>query len=138
MTKKRTPQQEKEFVRKKAVKLAKEISKKRDKYKCRYCGIGKPRRMVHSHHIFHEGLFKAMSADPDNLITLCASHHQGGQWMRSNDKFNFHNSPRESTEWLMETYPQLYKKLKKRSLKIRPLSIIYWERKIEKLKLENT
>jgi hypothetical protein len=90
--------------------------------------------MVHSHHAWHEGMFKAMSADPDNLITLCASHHQGGMYMRSNDGFNFHNSPRESTEWFMEHYPERYAELKKRSLILEPLDMAYWEKKLAWLK----
>ena len=133
-TKKLTDQQKTEKLRKKAVAIAKEISKKRDNYKCQYCGIGKPQRQVHSHHIFHEGMFKSMSADPDNLITLCATHHQGGVWMRSASGFNFHNSPRESTEWFMEHYPERYAELKQRSLQYQKLDIIYWNKKLEELK----
>lgn len=132
--KEKTEQQIIELLRKRCVALAKEISKKRDKYKCKYCGVGKPQRMVHSHHIFHEGLFKSMSADVDNLLTLCASHHQGGMWMRSNDGFNFHNSPRESTEWFMEKYPERYKTLKERSLIIVKLDINFWNNKLVELK----
>ncbi len=131
--KKKTEQQIIEETRKKAVVVAKEISKIRDKYRCQYCGIGKPQRMVHSHHICHEGLHKGMSADTDNLITLCASHHQGGMWMRSNDGFNFHNSPRESTEWLIENYPERYKELKKRSQKAIKMD---WGKKLLFLKIE--
>jgi hypothetical protein len=135
--KKLTPQQEKEKLRKKCVALAKKISKERDGYKCCYCGVGKPQRQVHSHHIFHEGMFRSMSADPDNLITLCATHHQGGVWMKSHSGFNFHNSPRESTEWLMETYPERYAELKARSQKPIKADIIYWQKKHQELlKLE--
>ena len=115
MKKKKTPQQEVEFLRKKCVKIAKEISKKRDGYRCCYCGVGTPQRRMNSHHIFHEGLYKSMSADIDNLITLCVTHHQGGPWMRSHSGFNFHNSPRESTEWVMNTYPERYDELKEKN-----------------------
>lgn len=134
--KKLTRQQQTEKVRKECVKIAKEISKIKDKHTCQYCGIGKPQRQVHSHHIFHEGMFKAMSADPDNLLTLCATHHQGGVWMRSNSGFNFHNSPRESTEWFMEHYPERYKLLKERSLIFVDLSLEFWKNKKELLKEE--
>lgn len=129
-----TEQKIKERMRKRCVQLAKDISKIRDNYKCCYCGIGKPQRMVHSHHIFHEGMFKSMSADIDNLITLCASHHQGGMYMRSNDGFNFHNSPRESTEWVMNKYPERYKILKDRSLILIQLTLQHWENKLAELK----
>lgn len=131
--KKLTEQQITEKLRKKCVAKAKEISKQRDNYKCQYCKIGKPQRQVHSHHIFHEGMFKSMSADIDNLITLCASHHQGGVWMKSNSGFNFHNSPRESTEWFIDNYPERYKILKERSLKICKLDKIFWENKLKEL-----
>jgi 5-methylcytosine-specific restriction endonuclease McrA len=130
----KTEQQLVEAIRKKAVQLAKDISKNKDRYKCCYCGVGKPQRMVHSHHFFHEGLYKAMSADPDNLITLCASHHQGGMYMRSNDGFNFHNSPRESTEWFIEHYPERYKILLARSKQYQKLDRQFWENKIKELK----
>jgi len=136
MKKKLTDQQKTEKLRKKCVALAKEISKKRDGYKCCYCGVGKPQRQVHSHHIFHEGMYKSMSADQDNLITLCATHHQGGVWMKSSTGFNFHNSPRESTEWVMEHYPERYAELKKRSLEYVKLDYIYWTKKLEELKYE--
>jgi hypothetical protein len=136
LKKKKTPQQQTEAMRKRCVAIAKKISKHNEGNKCQYCGVPRSQRMMHSHHLFHEGLYKAMSADPDNLITLCASHHQGGMWMRSNDGFNFHNSPRESTEWLIETYPERYKELKKRSMIIVSLSLAHWEKKLEELKKE--
>jgi hypothetical protein len=112
------------------VAKAKKISKIRDGYKCQYCGIGTPQRQVHSHHIFHEGIYKSMSADPDNLLTLCVLHHQGGFGFRlSGDSFNFHNSPRESTEWFMENYPERYNTLKERSKLLVSLTIEYWQNK---------
>jgi hypothetical protein len=129
-----TEQQLCEKLRKKCVQIAKDISKKRDDYKCQYCGIGKPQRQVHSHHIFHEGMFKSMSADPENLLTLCATHHQGGVWMKSSSGFNFHNSPRESTEWFMEKYPERYKRLKEKSLQYAKLDMQYWITKLNELK----
>ena len=54
--------------------------------------------------------------------------------MRSNDGFNFHNSPRESTEWFMEHYPDKYKELKERSMKFVDLTYQYWETKLVDLK----
>lgn len=132
--KKLTEQQKKERLRKRCVALAKVIAKIKDDYKCIYCGIGKPQRKVDSHHFFHEGLFKSMSADVDNLLTLCTSHHQGGFYMKSNDKFNFHNSPRESTEWFQEHYPERHKELKERSMKFVDLTYQYWETKLIELK----
>lgn len=131
----KTPQQQTEKLRKKCVALAKQIAKERDGYKCQYCGVGKPQRQVHSHHIFHEGLYKSMSADPDNLITICAAHHMAGKWIKATG-FNIHGSPRESTEWLMGKYPERYAKLKKRSQKITKLDERFWQRKLEALQHE--
>jgi len=132
--KKITEQQITEKLRKQCVSIAKRISKIKDNYKCIYCGIGKPQRLIHSHHFFHEGLYKSMSADVDNLVSLCASHHQGGLYMKSHDKFNFHNSPREGTEWFMENYPKRYKELKERSMLFQDLTYKYWEDKLVELK----
>jgi len=132
--KKLTDQQLTEKMRKKCVALAKIISKTQEDYKCQYCGVGKPQRQIHAHHIFHEGMYKSMSADVDNLISLCATHHQGGTWMRSSTGFNFHNSPRESTEWLMENRTEQYNILKERSKKFVKLHIIFWENKFKELK----
>jgi len=129
--KKKTSQQTTTALRKRCVKMAKDISKHLDGYRCCYCGVGRPQRQVHSHHIFHEGTYISMSADPDNLITLCAHHHQGGMWGKSNDGFNFHNCPRESTEWLMEKFPERYAALKKRSQLNQHIN---WENKLGELK----
>ena len=133
MKKKLSQQQMTEKLRKRAVVIAKEIAKKRDGYKCQYCGIGKPQRQVHSHHIFHEGMCKSMSADPDNLITICAIHHMAGKWVNSRG-WNIHGSPRESTEWIQALIPERYAELKQRSLQYQKLDIIYWNKKLEELR----
>lgn len=123
---------ETEKLRKKCVKLAKEISKKKQGNKCQYCGNSQ--RQIHSHHIFSEGLYRSMSADVDNLISLCAIHHTGGQWGKSPDNFSFHTAPRESTEWYIKNFPENYQKLLKRSRKLVNLDFKYWENKFKKLK----
>ena len=133
----KTESQKKEALRKMCVKIAKEISKLRDKRICKYCGEefrkdGK-RKQVHSHHIFHEGSHKGMSADVDNLITLCSSHHQS--FSGNKYAFSFHGCPTESTEWLQENWKE-YPSLKIRSLKLEPLSIKHWERKKAELDIE--
>jgi hypothetical protein len=80
-----------------------------------------------------------MSADIDNLITLCVSHHQGvfnssiGRFMGSHDNFNFHNSPVESTLWFSEKYPKRYTELKERSKQYQKLDRIFWENKLIEL-----
>lgn len=137
----KTDQQLKEFWRKKCVDVAKKIAKERDGHRCCYCGVGKPQRQVHSHHFFHEGLNKSMSADVDNLVTLCVNHHQGGFMMASgrlmgSHGFNFHNSPTESTLWFIEKFPERYKTLKERSQKTIVCTLQMWKNKYEELKKE--
>lgn len=142
MKNKKTPQQEKERWRKKCVELAKKISKKKDGNVCVYCGIGRDRSKLHSHHFFHEGLHVSMSADVDNLVTLCPRHHQGGFIMASGRRmgnhsgFNFHNTPRESTAWFIEKYPKRYKELLKRSRSTTVCTLEFWQKKYEELKKE--
>jgi len=134
MTKKRTDQQKKELKRKACVKLAKHQAQERDGYRCRYCGIGRPQRMTHSHHIFSEGLNKAMSADVDNLITLCWLHHLGGLKFVSTKVFSFHGHPADATEWAKKELGAKYEELRKRSLDKKALTIQFWEEKMKSLK----
>lgn len=128
--KKLTPQQEKEKLRKRCVALAKKISKERDNYKCCYCGRGKPQVAIHSHHIYNEGCHRAMSADIDNLITVCFTHHNSS-WI--NHQPSFHKNPMEMADWFRETYPERYKALKARSQKPIKADIIYWQKKYQDL-----
>ena len=125
----KTEQQIVERMRKRCVQLAKDISKERDGWRCCYCKVGKPQRRMHSHHFFHEGLYKSMSADIDNLITLCAMHHQGGFGWKSHDTFNFHNTPAESTQWFIDNYPERYAALKERTKTTQQLNMLYWNNK---------
>lgn len=128
-----TELQKVEKLRKKCVDIAKKINKEQSNYKCQYCGKGKPERMVHSHHIFSEGLNKAMSADVDNLITLCWVHHLGGLKFVSTKIFSFHGSPADATAWFIEKYPELYEKLRERSNTYQKLDRIFWENKLIEL-----
>lgn len=130
----KTDRQKTEAMRKKCVAIAKILSKIRDGYKCRYCGVGKPQgKQVHSHHIFHEGSHKSMSAEIKNLITLCASHHQS--FAGNKYAFSFHGCPTESTEWLQENW-EYYKEIKILSQKSIHCDIIFWTKKLANLKEE--
>ena len=133
MRKKLSEQQITEKLRKRCVKLAKELAKQRDNHTCCYCGVGKPQRVVHSHHIFSEGLNKSMSSDIDNLITLCWIHHLGGLKFVSTRNFSFHGSPSDATEWVKSNYPSRYRELHQRSLKPTPCDMIYWQKRLEQL-----
>jgi hypothetical protein len=129
--KKPTPQQETEKLRKKCVAIAKRISKERDGNKCCYCHRGKPQVAIHSHHIYNEGCHRGMSADIDNLITVCFTHHNSS-W--NNHQPSFHKNPMEMADWFRETYPDRYKSLKIRSQKPIKCDIIFWQKKLNELK----
>jgi hypothetical protein len=132
--KSKSNQQKKEAIRKRCVAEAKKQCQERDGYRCRYCGIGRPQRMTHSHHIFSEGLNKAMSADVDNLITLCWLHHLGGLKFVNTRVFSFHGHPADATEWIKKELGEKYEELKQRSLVKKALTIQFWEDKGESLK----
>lgn len=129
-----TELQKVEKLRKKCVALAKQINKELNKYKCEYCGIGKPQRMVHSHHIFSEGLNKSMSSDVDNLICLCWLHHLGGLHSVSANMFSFHGHPADAMAWFQEKFPEKYQILLQRSKQIKKTDRIFWENKMVELK----
>lgn len=131
--KKKTDQQKTELMRKKAVAVAKIISKIRDGYKCVYCGKGKDQVAIHSHHIYNEGCHKSMSADVDNLITACFTHHCS-DW--NSNQPSFHKNPQEMADFMNEKYPEKMKELKLRSQKSIHCDIIFWTKKLAELKEE--
>lgn len=114
----------KEKQRKKCVELAKKIARKRDNNKCVMCGNDGRFKQLHGSHIYPEGLYVAMSADPDNIVMHCAYCHLR-KW---------HEHPVGAHDWFKKKYPELSKKLKKRSLILEVCDIIYWKKKYEKLK----
>ncbi len=120
-----------EVLRKKCVNKAKEINKFLSERKCDYCGvIG---RAVHSHHIFSEGLHRAMSGDVDNLICVCWLHHLGGLHFVKSTTFSFHGTPTEALEWFKGKYSKQYKRLLKRSQQSIQAGEYFWKNKLEKL-----
>jgi len=129
-----TELQKVERLRKRCVNLAKQINKEINKYKCEYCGIGKPQRIIHSHHIFSEGLNKSMSADIDNLICLCWLHHLGGLHSVSTKIFSFHGHPADAMAWFQDKFPEKYTLLLERSRQTNKTDRIFWEKKLEELK----
>lgn len=126
-----TEQQLVEKLRKKCVALAKVIAKERDDYKCCFCKRGKPEVAIHAHHIYNEGCHKSMSADIDNLITVCFTHHIGG-WNTIDP--SFHRNPMEMADWFRENYSERYDRLKERSKKFVKPDRIFWENKLNELK----
>jgi len=126
----KTQQQLTEQVRKRCVKKAKLISKTLDGYRCKYCGRTKPQVAIHSHHIYNEGCHRSMSADIDNLITVCFTHHSSS-W--NSKEPSFHKNPMEMADWFKDTYPELSKELKERSWKSVKCDIIFWQKKEKEL-----
>lgn len=114
----------------KCIELAKKIVRMKANYKCAYCGLGEPRYRTHGSHIYGVGAYPDMSADLDNILCLCATHHIGGYWKNSKE-VSWHESPMEMTEWFREKYPERH-----RQLKIRTQTIIKnnWEEKLRGLR----
>jgi hypothetical protein len=100
-------------------------------YKCAYCGKAKPQVSIHAHHIYNEGVHRSMSADIDNLISVCFTHHSS-TWNAKEP--SFHKNPMEMADWFRDTYPERYEKLKERSRITVQLSEQYWENKYKELK----
>jgi hypothetical protein len=133
-------QQKKEKLRKKCVKLAKDIAKEVAGWRCEYDGEGircpsskLNGKQMHGSHIYGENTHKAMSADPDNILCLCAAHHIGGYWKNLN-QLCWHENPVEMADWFRKKYPQRYQELKERTWKSPTCTIQFWEEKEKSLK----
>ncbi len=127
--KKKTP----EYWRKRCTTLAKKIVRTKSKFTCEYCGKNEPNVQTHGSHIYGEGVYKSMSADLDNIICLCFTHHTGG-WNAKEP--SWHQDPMEMTAWLKEKYPERCKRLRIRSQTTKQVD---WEKKLIELKtLEGT
>ena len=118
---------EKEKLRKKCVKLAKDIVKKKANYTCEKCTRNKDQVQQQGSHIYPEGRYRSMSADIDNILCLCAGCH-----MWSSD--SWHENPLESAEWFHQKYPARYELLKERSRSMPVCDLYYWEQKLKELK----
>ncbi len=88
------------------------------------CGNDGARAQLHGSHIYPESMYIAMSADPDNILMLCAHCHLK-KW---------HEHPINAHEWFKKKYLHLYKILKKRSQNLPVCDIMFWKTKYEKLK----
>lgn len=132
MTRSKTPQQIREAKRKRAVTMAKKIARLQAKYRCAYCGRGEPLYRTHGSHIFAESKNKNMSADVDNILCLCASHHAVMPGRIPPKEFNWHSYPAESITWFQDNYPSLWQALKERRWKKYKVN---WDKKIEELKI---
>ncbi len=110
------------YWRKKCVAHAKNEAKERDGYACVRCGRSKQGGFaMHGSHIYPEGTYVSMSADTDNLLCLCYMCHF--QW--------WHKNPLDAAIWFKKNYPELLKKLRKRSQKS---VVVNWEKRWKELK----
>jgi hypothetical protein len=91
------------WYRKKCVEIAKMISKHRDNYTCVTCGrTAEQGWQMHGSHVFPEGRFARISAEPMNIICQCAKCHM--EW---------HEHPLKAREWFDDKFPGLYNKISK-------------------------
>jgi len=91
------------WYRKKCVAKAKVIALTRDNYTCVRCGASKANgKAIHGSHVYPEGTYHGMSANPLNIKALCYQCH-----------FNWwHKNPMEAKEWFCKKYPDRARKLK--------------------------
>ncbi len=107
---------------------AKDQAKIRDGYRCQYCGRTKEQGyQMHGSHILPEGTYTSLSADPENIICLCAAHHLSGANPRMGTKEpSWHSHPLLFADWFEGKYPGLKQKLYK---KAQDIQIINWEKR---------
>lgn len=119
-----------EKLRKKAVTLAKKIVRTQKKFTCEYCGKSEPAVATHGAHVYEEGTYRAMSADLDNILCLCFTHHLGS-WNAKEP--SWHGSPVEMIEWFKEKYPERAAALKLRTRESIQADATYWTSKLAEL-----
>ena len=124
-----------EVLRKKCVTKAKLIARRKVNFTCAYCGAREPQVRTHGSHIYSEGIYRAMSADVDNILCLCATHHLVGIWNRSTH-WSWHGSPAEAMDWFKGKYPALAEELRVRTTWKYQDDLYFWTKKLENLKKE--
>lgn len=102
-TQTKTKEKSNEWYRKECVKVAKKIVRIRDNNTCQKCfrNFG----ALHCSHVYPEGTYHGMSANPLNMKVLCFQCHF--LW--------WHKNPLEAKDWFVKKFPERYKKLKKLS-----------------------
>ena len=117
MTKIKTPTK----LRKECVTIAKKIVKIRDKGICQKCG--KKGDALHCSHVYPEGTYHGMSANPLNMKLLCFYCHF--YW--------WHKDVIEARNWFKANFPERFKILNKLSKKVIKMD---WGKEKERLKKE--
>jgi len=112
------------YWRKKCVEVAKQLCKIRDGHKCIRCPrSARQGYQMHGSHILAEGPgYLNISADVDNIKTLCAQCHI---W--------WHSYPTESGKWFEEKYPDRIFLLRKKAILLKNEKI-QWEKRLQKLR----
>ncbi len=125
------------YWRKKCVAWAKEQAKKRDNYTCQYCHKTKAQGwQMHGSHILPEGSYPLMSADPRNILCLCAEHHVAGMsaYMGNSREPSWHGDPLFFASWFNKKYPGLEKELREINDE-RKNHLINWEARWSEIRL---
>ena len=113
--------------RKLCVDWAKKQAKDRDEWKCQFCGRTGTGMQIHGSHILPEGAYPLMSAEPFNIITLCAEHHVGGINPYLNRTFeSWHSHPHKFVKWFEEKWPGRYKELREMADE-KKTHVVNWE-----------
>ena len=124
------------YWRKKCVTWAKTKAKERDGYQCQHCPRNKVQGwQIHGSHILPEGTYPLMSAEPYNIIALCADCHTGGSFPGAyahSVKKSWHNHPLYFAEWFEKKWPGRYKELNEMAEEKRK-HIVNWEKKYNEL-----
>lgn len=111
MRKKKTEKKTKtnEWYRKECVKVAKKIVRIRDKNTCQRCG--RTDGALHCSHVYPEGTYHSLSANPLNMKVLCFRCHY--YW--------WHKDIIEAKDWFSKTFPERLEIL--RPLAIKPMKV---------------
>ena len=121
------------WYRKKCVAIAKEEAKKRDKYACQHCPRTKAQGyQMHGNHIKPEGVYPGLSADEDNIITLCARCHVGGAWKNDSEP-SWHEDPLYFADWFEKKYPGKKQMLNELAQSVLH-QVINWEKLYKEIK----
>ena len=138
--KKKTKKRSSTFYRKHCVKWAKDEAKKLAGYKCEYCGKTKEQGwQMHGSHILPEGAYPLMSAEPKNIICLCAEHHVAGMssYMGNSRQPSWHGDPIFFAGWFNKKWPNRYKELRDMDKEVNR-HVINWEKKWQEIKYQQS
>ena len=119
--KSKTNKKTNEWYRKECVKVAKKIVRIRDNNTCQRCG--RNYGALHCSHVYPEGTYHGLSANPLNMKLLC--YHCHFWW--------WHKDVIEAKDWFAKTFPERLKVLKPLSRKTLKID---FKKLLEELKCE--